>query len=1063
MRWKRRQSTWPAAMAMVVLLLLTLAAPYAWKRVRIARLDRASAVELAKGSTPASEPTKPAGAAEQADAASTGDADAIRRHTTRGASHSSSVAPPPLPPLEDPSAVPDRRRYVRPGASHLAPNPALIAPVAAPIVAGDDYADDVALDLPSDHSSPADIEPRPDLPEKIFEPDQTERQTAEEQASNEQIAAEQIAAEQIVEEQIVEEQAAEEIALLQDAPSVVREDYIAVQDLPVAPPQLIAPAPIEDDLPTGPPTTAAPVELDFSALIGVRDSIASLLGEAVEAAEKIEHEAVAKLADNANELADNAAEIARRTHQTVRVRVENSSDRLAMIPEQSILIRPIEGSPATDAGIGSLTAEPVDAAETAFQRNGGPAKPLRLAERTRAPARPALTEHPNALISQLLALRKSDTARRWCDAVLDEIGKLTTESVGTVTADAYGRLEELLEQGARLAAEQQEPRLMTQWIRSRQAIARRMPLWRLLSDPAFHETTSQTVPPGGDATELTAALQEVAAQTAGDEMGAAWREYLLLDEVADLAAQEPSGDPSALRDAAQRVLARMTANHLTSGQRKFLRTIPLRSLRRNLEPWAAGPVRLSTVAAVIERYENDGSMRYGRGLAQLLLRLRWSGVDAYERLADELEKHYRLPNVRLAVTDDLMNRLIPNPEATTVPVRDRVRGADIRGRSQTSTELSVHLLPADYAWRIVLGAEGDVRSRTYSDTWPARVRNAGRLQFEASKEIVLTPRGLSAKPAAAKVEGRNRLVGVDSQFDPIPLLGTLARSVARQRHDRNRGPALAEVKSKVTRATRQRIDEETQQKLVELEKKFQERIQAPLEQLAVSAEPVEMYTSDERAVMRLQMAGEQQLSAHTPRPSAPSDSLISVQAHQSALNNALAGLGLAGRRMAATELYELFAKKVPGGAAPPPADLSARARIEFARHDAIRVAYHSGRIELILSIAELARGRDRIRNFEVHAFYVPQIDGLQVDLVRDGTLQFSGARLRTGPRVVLHSVFGKLLHKATKVPVLAEGLEEDPRFAGLMVTQLVIDDGWLAVALGPEHPQRVAWRTRSVR
>ena len=79
------------------------------------------------------------------------------------------------------------------------------------------------------------------------------------------------------------------------------------------------------------------------------------------------------------------------------------------------------------------------------------------------------------------------------------------------------------------------------------------------------------------------------------------------------------------------------------------------------------------------------------------------------------------------------------------------------------------------------------------------------------------------------------------------------------------------------------------------------------------------------------------------------------------------------------------------------------------------------------------------------------IDGLEVKLVRDGALQFEGAHLRTGPRLVLHSVFGKLLRKDQEVPVLAARLSDDPRFAGLMVTQLVIDDGWVALSRRPGH------------
>jgi hypothetical protein len=257
------------------------------------------------------------------------------------------------------------------------------------------------------------------------------------------------------------------------------------------------------------------------------------------------------------------------------------------------------------------------------------------------------------------------------------------------------------------------------------------------------------------------------------------------------------------------------------------------------------------------------------------------------------------------------------------------------------------------------------------------------------------------------------------------------------------------------------MDAEADAKLHALEAKFRENVVEPLGRFALAAEPVDMSTTDERATMRLRLAGEHQLAAHTPRPSAPSDSLASVQLHESALNNALRGLDLDGRRMTVLELHGLLAEKIRRHAETPPADLPERAKVEFAAHDAVRVVCRGDRIELVLNIVELRQGRDNIRNVGVHAFFRPVVEGMELKLVRDGSLQFDGAHLRTGPRMVLHSVFGKLLPKDQEVPVLAERLQEDPRFAGLMVTQLVIEDGWVAVSVGPASPERTAWRTRT--
>jgi hypothetical protein len=296
----------------------------------------------------------------------------------------------------------------------------------------------------------------------------------------------------------------------------------------------------------------------------------------------------------------------------------------------------------------------------------------------------------------------------------------------------------------------------------------------------------------------------------------------------------------------------------------------------------------------------------------------------------------------------------------------------------------------------------------------------------------------------------------------VPILGTIVENAAREQHRQSRPQAVAQVKAKVGNEARERMDREADARLAKVNERFREHVLEPLDRFALTAEPVDMNTTEERATMRLRLASEQHLAAHTPRPSAPSDSLASFQLHESVFNNAARGLELDGRRLNVAELHALLSQKIRRHAEAEPADLPRAAKVEFAAHDAVRVACHGDRIELILKIVELRHGRDSIRGVGVHAFFRPVVDGMEVKLVRDGTLQFDGAHLRTGPRMVLHGVFGKLLPKDQEMPVLAAKLSEDPRFAGLMVTQLVIDDGWLALSVGPATPERTAWRTRGV-
>ncbi|MEM9660229.1 MAG: hypothetical protein AAF961_17840, partial [Planctomycetota bacterium] len=377
---------------------------------------------------------------------------------------------------------------------------------------------------------------------------------------------------------------------------------------------------------------------------------------------------------------------------------------------------------------------------------------------------------------------------------------------------------------------------------------------------------------------------------------AGWRQYLLLAEIAELTSVGTRDVVSGRRATSRKALRRLTSPALSERQRVFLAAPPLVELRTQLERWATGPVDLELLAELIEGYEAAGAGRYGDAITELRLRLQWSEDPALRELAEHLNRNYRNANIRIALSEDLLNRLAPRQPMVQAPVRDRIAGADVRGRSHTSTELRLRLLPDPKVLRLGLEASGAVKSQTFSESWPARVRNSARMRYEARKLIVVNRHGMHIWPAEAEAEGRDRLVGVDSQFDPLPFVGAMVQEMAREQHRQKRPTALAQVKRKVANQARVRMDREADAKLEYLERQFEFAVLRPLEALALAAEPIDMHTTEQRAVVRLRVAKENQLAAFTPRPSAPSDSLASLQLHDSLLNNAARGLDLEGRR-----------------------------------------------------------------------------------------------------------------------------------------------------------------------
>jgi len=184
--------------------------------------------------------------------------------------------------------------------------------------------------------------------------------------------------------------------------------------------------------------------------------------------------------------------------------------------------------------------------------------------------------------------------------------------------------------------------------------------------------------------------------------------------------------------------------------------------------------------------------------------------------------------------------------------------------------------------------------------------------------------------------------------------------------------------------------------------------------------------------------------------------------HESAITNAAVSLDLDGKRLTAQELQTLMREKFARTKQPAATVIDAKTVFAFAAEDAVRFRVADQKLELILALREVNFEGDVVRNFRVHAFYVPVINGLEAEFVRDGGLGIEG-RIGTGDRARMHGVFNKVLDEDRKLPIVRLNDPSDKRLAGLMITQLVLEDGWIGLAIGPGYAERAAERTRMLR
>ena len=247
-----------------------------------------------------------------------------------------------------------------------------------------------------------------------------------------------------------------------------------------------------------------------------------------------------------------------------------------------------------------------------------------------------------------------------------------------------------------------------------------------------------------------------------------------------------------------------------------------------------------------------------------------------------------------------------------------------------------------------------------------------------------------------------------------------------------------------------RIDTEANAKLGQVAKRLQEKVFAPLDG-SLDPQWISAETTDRRVVARIRLAGKDQLGSHTPRPQAPADCLVSFQLHESVIHNVVQRLDLDGRTFTLPELSRHIAHML---SRPEPVEDNPEHNnvlITFVKKDAVRVRCTERSCG--------SRGLDRQACHRIAA--MEGLSGVGALSPRDQRA-FGG----TGPRrrhstigLTAHhrladsprTVFSRAFSKKTPLVLTPERLATDPNLADVGITQFVVDDGWVAVALGVRH------------
>ncbi|MDX1926572.1 MAG: hypothetical protein SFV81_08640 [Pirellulaceae bacterium] len=683
-----------------------------------------------------------------------------------------------------------------------------------------------------------------------------------------------------------------------------------------------------------------------------------------------------------------------------------------------------------------------------------------LKNELRSPTSKLISQNTNSTLSAL-ATDRDDTNSQyistaasavaaWIEDVTATVQRLVrSEGLGKASGDAeLVRLRTLSEQIRPLADELKDNTLAAKTTRIGYAIERRLAVWQAVS--TCLQTESPAVKPQFDAETARHQIQDLLVRieaklpASGDAEG--WLKYLKMSELKAWSNDDRNvweeGNALAIN-----VLSRLRWERLNESQRAFIDQPEFTELAMQLTAWARQPVDYRQLLTDLELLEEDPINRVRYSLASTVQVLRLADEKNQQAVASALNDHYRNANIRLAIAGALIERFLPEESYQTRPVHQRILGANTSGDSIVRTEMGLKLIPDESAWHITLGVQGDLTSATRSSKGPAVFHNSSQAQISSERTVRMDTLGFKVVANETDVESQQHLRGMSTDFDGLPIIGDFLRLVIREQFDQQRGPAKRIMHRMIAEEADQEFDKQLQEKLNKAQVELQRRLIGPLEALNLNPMVVAMSTTEDRLLIRYRVANQAQMASHTARPRAPSDSLLSMQVHQSAVNNMIAQLGLSDRTWNLVELGEKVASLLGKKDWKAPEDLPKDVQIRFAPSRPISVEMIENQLVLTLRISELSQGKNKIERFIVRSNYVPVADGLKAGLVRDGVVSIDGPRLSMGDRLPLRAIFAKVFVSRPEIPLISDSLVNDPRAQGLAVNQIEVRDGWLAIAV----------------
>ena len=567
---------------------------------------------------------------------------------------------------------------------------------------------------------------------------------------------------------------------------------------------------------------------------------------------------------------------------------------------------------------------------------------------------------------------------------------------------------------------------------------------------------------------LLSSIQNLENYLASVGNGSLWLTYFHIPELKSALTADPEG-PAGLAAAAKTQMHLMTRNTaLDTSQKAFTNHGTFQSLSSTLDQYVAA-VRWTNPAEATEKLRADlkslstaldtyaSSGEKAGELRDSFARARYDAPDNGDRLASTLQKHLFNYNLRVLVSEAFLNRLMSQNRVEQGPVNDFILGANVYGNQITNTAVDVDLKPSSNTVRFDLRLNGNINSNTQGVTPQATVYTIGNHTFNARKEINFDGQTFSTMPATIAVSPRNTTTGISTQMSGIPIIGRIAQRIATDQVEAKRGEAESIAAGRVQDNVLPRFNQDVDRSFAEQGDKLNREVFSGLRATKLFPDTYNYQSTDQLMTMNARVMSPHQIGGDLPDSRLMSVTGATALVHETALNNAIDQMDLAGQTVTEAELkakIEAFLTKALNRPYKFQAETPVEATDEdekalngiiFAAVDPIRIRVTNDELTIVIRAGFKQEGKEDIPTREITVPISLEAAGNQI-LAKRGNVIVAAAEGQGGG-VAINAVVRKKIQSVLPDRAVDSKIEikTPEKIVISHVTKIKLVDGWLVI------------------